>query len=634
LEFRRKLPIGAEPIAGNVTDVRVWAPIARRVEVVIASAASYPLVPEPGGYFRGRIPAGAGARYQFRIDGGDHLYPDPASRFQPDGPHAASEIVDAASFRWSDADWRGATIDDQVIYEMHVGTFTQEGTWAAAAAELPELSRAGITMIEMMPVAEFEGHFGWGYDGVDLFAPSHLYGRPADLRAFIDAAHRLGVAVILDVVYNHLGPVGNYLRAFSPGYFTTRYDNEWGDAINFDGDDAAPVREYFIANAGYWIDEFHFDGLRLDATQQIFDASPEHILTAIGTRARAAAGRRSIVLVAENERQDARLVEPIAHGGYGLDALWNDDFHHSAMVALTGRAEAYYSDTRGEAQEFISSVKYGYLFQGQFYRWQQQPRGTPAWGLRPTNFVTFLQNHDQVANSARGFRAERSSSPARWRAMTALLLLGPAVPLLFQGQEFGASAPFLYFADFEADVAAAIRKGRGEFLAQFPSVVDFAARDALADPSDRSTFERCRLDLRERGTHAASYALHIDLLRLRREDPAIRLHGSCGIDGAVLSPNAFVLRFFSADHADDRLLVVNLGTDLRRPSFAEPLTAPPGNSDWVVAWCSEDPAYGGSGVPEILPIDGQWNVPAESAIVLRPGPRRDWPKWPKEGAKK
>lgn len=492
--------------------MRVWAPSASRVEAVLVSGAATSLNREEHGYFSGVIAANAGDRYQFRIDGGDRLYPDPASRFQPDGPHGVSEIVDPGSFRWTDDEWRGVSLDGQVLYELHVGTFTREGTWAAAANELPELARIGITAIELMPVAEFDGRFGWGYDGVDPFAPTHLYGRPDDLRRFVDAAHRVGVAVILDVVYNHLGPVGNYLRAFSPSYFTNKYDNEWGDAINFDGPDAAPVREFFIANGGYWIDEFHLDGLRLDATQQLFDESDEHILAALGRRAREAGGRRSVVLVAENEVQDTTLVRPISEGGYGLDALWNDDFHHSAMVALTGRSEAYYTDTRGDPQEFVSSAKYGYLFQGQFYRWQAQPRGTPAWGLSPSNFVTFLQNHDQVANSARGLRGHRLTSPGRWRAMTALLLLGPGVPMLFQGQEFAASAPFLYFADFEGELAAAVRKGRREFLSQFRSLIDFARRGALADPGDPATFERCRLDLRERDAHGAEYALHIDLL--------------------------------------------------------------------------------------------------------------------------
>jgi maltooligosyltrehalose trehalohydrolase len=619
--YRRRLPIGVELADLRRAHARVWAPCATRVEVVIDSGRCHALEQDGDGYFAGFFEAAAGDRYQFKLDGGDTLYPDPASRFQPDGPHGASAIVDPGAFTWTDHAWPGARLERQVVYEVHVGTLTREGTLAAAAHELRELARIGITMIELMPVAEFEGRFGWGYDGVGLYAPTHLYGEPDDLRRFVDAAHACGVAVILDVVYNHLGPVGNYLRAFSPAYFTDRYTNEWGDALNFDGPDSGPVREFFIANAGYWIDEFHLDGLRLDATQQIFDASPEHIVTAVGRRAREAAGRRPIVVVAENEPQETKLVRPIAEGGSGLDALWNDDFHHSAMVAATGRAEAYYSDTRGEPQEFVSAAKYGYLFQGQYYHWQRNRRGTPAWGLPPSAFVVFLQNHDQVANSARGLRIDRLSSPGLVRALTAHLLLSPGTPMLFQGQEFAASSPFLFFADFEPELAAAVRRGRGEFLEQFPSIAGLTDRRVLADPGDPATFLRCKLDLTERRTHVEAYALHVDLLRIRREDAAFTLQQRGAVDGAVLGPAAFALRYFTPDHMDDRILVVNLGADLSRTSFAEPLLAPPPDADWQCRWSSDDPAYGGAGTRDLWP-DGVWEIPGESALVLSPGPRR------------
>jgi maltooligosyltrehalose trehalohydrolase len=619
--LQRRFPIGAEPVSDSVTHFRVWAPAANRVEVQLSSGPATSLEREPDGYFSGLVEAAAGARYHFRLDTADRPLPDPASRFQPEGPHGPSEIVDPRGFRWTDDQWRGTTLPGNVIYELHIGTFTRLGTWAAAASELAELARIGITMIELMPVAEFEGRFGWGYDGVDLFAPTRLYGRPDDFRRFVDAAHGLGLAVILDVVYNHLGPSGNYLRMFAPAYFTRKYDNEWGDAINFDGADAGPVRELFTANARYWIEEFHLDGLRLDATQQIFDGSSDHIVAAIGRAARAGAGERAIVLFAENEPQDTRLVRPLDAGGYGLDALWNDDFHHSALVAMTGRAEAYYTDTRGEPQEFISAAKYGYLFQGQFYFWQHQSRGKPSWGLSPAAFVCYLQNHDQVANSARGLRGHQMTSPGRWRAMTALTLLMPSTPMLFQGQEFGASAPFLYFADFEPELAAAVRRGRGEFLAQFPSSVDFGQRRAFDDPADPATVERCKLDLSERQTHAGLYSLHIDLLRLRREDIAFQSQARWGIDGAVLSSSAFALRFFTPEHRDDRLLIVNLGADLQRSSIAEPLTAPPAETDWALRWSSEDPVYGGIGTPDLCP-DGGWYIPGETAVVLAPGARR------------
>src|SRR5581483_11422871 len=309
-------------------------------------------------------------------------------------------------------------------------------------------------------------------------------------------------------------------------------------------------------------------------------------------------------------------------GGSGLDAVWNDDFHHAAMVALTGRAEAYYSDTRGEPQEFVSAAKYGYLFQGQHYHWQRQSRGVPAWGAPPSAFVVYLQNHDQIANSARGLRGDRLTSPARWRAMTALFLLMPGTPMLFQGQEFAASTPFLYFADHDPDLATAVKKGRAEFLTQFPSVKNYERTGQLDDPADPQTFERCKLDFGERASHAASYALHRDLLQLRRDDDTLRAQGVHGIDGAVLGPAAFALRFFSLDHRDDRLLVVNLGADLCRGSFAEPLVAPPFDTDWQVRWSTEDPAYGGAGMPDLWP-EGCLNVPGESAVLLTPGPKRE-----------
>jgi maltooligosyltrehalose trehalohydrolase len=618
--LRRRVPVGAEYAGDGHTHLRVWAPHARTLDVVVNRRDRHALGGEIGGYFSGLIAAAPGDVYQFAVDSDEHLYPDPASRFQPDGPHGPSQVVDPAAFRWTDGRWRGTRLEGQIIYELHVGTFTRAGTWASAIGELPALADIGITTIEVMPVAEFDGRFGWGYDGVDLFAPSHLYGTPDDFRRFVDAAHGLGLAVLLDVVYNHFGPSGNYLRAFSPWYFTDKYDNEWGDAINFDGEHSESVRELFASNAAYWIDEFHLDGLRLDATQQIFDDSPEHILASVGKRARAAAGERSIVLVAENERQDARLVRPTADGGHGLDAVWNDDFHHSALVALTGRAEAYYSDTRGEPQEFVSAAKYGFLFQGQHYDWQRRPRGTPALDVEPKRFICFLQNHDQVANSAHGLRGAALTSPGRWRAMTTCLLLGPWTPMLFQGQEFAASAPFLYFADFDPKLAAAVRQGRGEFLTQFPSAVEVFDNGHLADPGDPRTFERCKVDWSERDAHGDAYALHRDLLRMRRDDDAFGRQQRSAVDGCVIAPHAFALRFFASDQRDDRVVIVNLGVDIDRHSIAEPLLAPPMNTDWALRWSSEDVQYGGRGTPELFP-DGSWHLSGESAIVLQPGPK-------------
>jgi maltooligosyltrehalose trehalohydrolase len=375
------------------------------------------------------------------------------------------------------------------------------------------------------------------------------------------------------------------------------------------------VRELFAANAGYWIAEYHLDGLRLDATQDVKDASADHILAAIGRRAREAAGARRIHITTENEPQDTRMVRPPEEGGYGFDSLWNDDFHHSATVALTGRSEAYYSDYRGTPQEMVSLVKYGYLYQGQRYSWQQKRRGSPGLGLPASAFTNFLQNHDQVANSARGDRVHKLASPGRYRALTALLLLGPGTPLLFQGQEFCASAPFLYFADHNPELAAAVRKGRLEFLSQFPSLAMLATQGGIADPESPETFARCKLTLSERETHAEAMALHRDLLKLRREDPVFRAQGAGWRDGTVLGREAFAIRFFG-ETAGDRLLIVNLGLDLELEPVPEPLLAPLTGLRWEVLWSSEDPRYGGSGAPPPEDDKGCWRLSGQAAVVL------------------
>jgi maltooligosyltrehalose trehalohydrolase len=618
---QRRLPVGAERIGAGV-HFRVWAPNQRRVTVAVETGPArgeHALDPEPGGYFSAQVPGGsAGDLYRYRLDGGPPL-PDPASRFQPDGPDGPSQVVDPGAFAWTDTDWAGAPLRGQVIYEMHVGTFTTEGTWAAAVGELPALRDLGVTVIEVIPVADFPGRFGWGYDGVCLFAPYRLYGTPDDMRRFVAAAHGLGLAVILDVVYNHLGPRGNVLTQYAPAYFSERYHTDWGKAINFDGPDGGPVREFYLANAGYWVDEFHIDGLRLDATQAIFDESEEHILAQIGRAVRAAAGGRATFVINENEPQLARIVRPVARGGYGLDGMWNDDFHHSAMVALTGRSDAYYEDHRGSPQEFISAAKYGFLFQGQRYGWQEQRRGSPALDLEPWQFVTFLQNHDQVANSGSGRRCHALSSPGRYRAMTALLLLGPSTPMLFQGQEFAATAPFFYFADHEPDVAREVKAGRGEFLTQFRHLDRPGLADEVPDPADPDTFERCKLDHRERDRagHADVFRLHKDLLALRHTDAAFASQERHATDGAVLGPQAFVLRFFAKDGRDDRLLLVNFAADLHLDPSPEPLLAPPEGCGWKTHWSSEDRRYGGEGTFPAEVLDG-WRVMGEAAVVLAP----------------
>jgi maltooligosyltrehalose trehalohydrolase len=502
---------------------------------------------------------------------------------------------------------------------MHIGTFTAERTWAAAMRELPELARLGVTCLEMMPIADFAGRFGWGYDGVNLFAPCRLYGEPDDARRFVDEAHRHGLAVILDVVYNHLGPDGNCLAQFSPDYFTDRYKTDWGEPLNFDGPDSGPVREFYLANARHWIDEYHLDGLRLDATQSIFDSSPDHLLAAITREVRAAARGRATIIVAENEPQETHLVRPAERGGYELDGLWNDDLHHSMVVALTGKSEAYYTDYTGSPQEFISAAKWGYLYQGQRYKWQRQRRGTPALDLPPEAFVTFLENHDQVANSAHGRRIHQLTSPGRYRAMTAYLFLAPGTPMLFQGQEFASSAPFLYFADHHGELGRMVREGRKEFLSQFQSIATREMMAALPDATARETFERCTLDFGERERHHEIYRMHADLLTLRRRDPVLSVQRPRGLDGAVLGPEAFLLRFFD-EGGVDRLLLVNLGADLTLNPAPEPLLAPPAEMLWRILWSSDDVRYGGSGVGPVE-THRNWRIPGQAAVLLEPRPR-------------
>ena len=625
----RRLPVGAEVCGESGVHFRVWAPGHPAVEVVLDGSEGDPdpkavaLASEQNGYFSGFVPsARAGMLYRYRLQSSSTLLPDPASRFQPQGPHGPSQICDPRTFLWADAGWPGIELPGQVLYEMHIGTFTHAGTWAAAAEQLPRLADLGVTAVEIMPVAEFPGRFGWGYDGVDLYAPTHWYGEPDDLRRFVDRAHALGLGVVLDVVYNHLGPDGNYLGAFAPQYFSSRYENEWGDAINFDGDDAGPVREFMVSNAAYWIDEFHLDGLRLDATHQIFDASPEHVLVELTRRARAAAGRRRILLIAENEPQDARIVRAVENDGYGLDALWNDDFHHSAMVALTGRREAYYTDYLGSPQELIALVKWGFLYQGQRYSWQKQRRGTPALSVEPARFVTFLQNHDQVANalSGRGDRVHQLTDPATFRAMTAFWLLAPGTPMLFQGQEFCASSPFLFFADHAGGLNDDVRAGRAKFMRQFGSLASRNLEDCLPDPSAEQSFKRCVLRDIDDELADAALSLHRDLLRLRRGDSAFRAQRPGGVDGAALAPQAFLLRFFPEGPArssveGDRLVIVNLGVDLRLTPVPEPLLAPAADARWDILWSSEDPKYGGTGTAA-LDTGEHWMIPGHATVVL------------------
>ena len=611
----RRLPIGVE-LNSDGAHARVWAPKRKQVDFVIYDAkgselSTTRLAREEAGYFAGVVQgAKAGTLYRFRLDGTD-AFPDPASRFQPEGPHGPSQIVDPSSYNWRDTGWGGATVAGQVISEIHIGTFTRDGTFRSAIEKLDHFVDVGITCLEVMPLNEFGGRFGWGYDGVNWFAPTHHYGTPDDVRAFVDAAHGRGIAVILDVVYNHLGPDGNYLPQYSDSVMTRRA-TEWGEALNYDGEGSSGVRELVIQNAGYWISEFHFDGLRLDATQNIYDASEPNVIQELITNARRLAGDRSIIVIAENEAQNEALVTK-----FGADAIWNDDFHHSAFVAMTGNNEAYLSGYRGRPQEFISAAKYGFLYQGQYYPWQKKRRGTSSLRLAPKHFVAFLESHDQVSNLARSMRMHQLSNPGMCRALKGLMMLSPQTPMLFQGEEFGSTSPFPFFAGHSGDLAKAVLKGRTEFLEQFPGV-KASGHGAILDPADEKTMEASRIDWDERDTNTATLRMHRDLIALRKSDPVISgQQGAAtgGLDGAVLDQDAFALRFASAEHGD-RLLIVNLGSGLTLHPNPEPLLAPPPDRRWRIAWSSECVEYGGYGTPEIDQEDFGFRIPAQCTVLL------------------
>jgi maltooligosyltrehalose trehalohydrolase len=594
----REYPVGAQFESSGHVSLRVWAPEHRQLEVVVEGVATR-LEREDDGHFSTILRAVPGARYGIRLPGDARVYPDPASRWLPDGPDGLSSMVDLGAYSWHDDAWRGVALPGQVIYEMHIGTCTRPGQWRSAEALLPRLRDLGITVIQMMPIAEFAGLFGWGYDGVQWFAPTRNYGKPSDLQHFVDAAHQIGLGVILDVVYNHLGPSGNFLERFDRRWQSARHRNEWGEALNFDGEGAHFMRSLVLSNVRYWIKEFHFDGFRLDAAQQMFDDSPDHIIAAIGRTAREAAGPRSVIVIAEHEPQDARMIRPPSADGYGLDGIFNEDFHHSCRVALTGLRDAYFSDYLGTSREWLALVERGFLFQGQYYSWQRQPRGAPALDREPPQFICFLENHDQVANSAAGLRLIDLAGEAAWRAMTAYLLLGPWTPLIFQGQESGSDTPFRFFADHAPDLQARIVDGRREFLGQFTRFAEEAVPSTAHPSIGEDVFDACRAGP-ELPRAVRCRQLFADLLTMRRHDPTLGQHAE-RLSGATAGDRTLLLRFEGATSSIDRLVVVNLDPDVNLAALPDPIVAPPANHEWRVRWCSEDPKYGGSGIVAIAP---------------------------------
>ncbi len=526
-----RMPFGAEYRADGTTRFRLWAPGSASVELELTgSQGPTRLSTQRGadGWHERETEAAPGTRYAFVVGDGLRV-PDPASRFNPDDIHGASEVVDARTYGWRDAAWRGRPWHEAVVYELHVGTFTPEGTFAAAAARLPALAALGVTAVELMPVADFPGARNWGYDGVLPFAPDASYGRPEDLKALVDAAHGLGLMVLLDVVYNHFGPEGNYLHAYCKEFFNPQHQTPWGAAINFDGPGARTVRDFFIHNALYWVEEYRFDGLRLDAIHAIRDDSPLHIVAEIAQALHAGPGReRAVHLILENDANQSRLLMRDAAGTpVAATAQWNDDVHHALHVPLTAEADGYYADYADSPLERLGrGLAEGFIYQGDPSAFRGgERRGEPSAQLPPTAFISFLQTHDQVGNRAFGERIHALSDPSRERAALAALLLSPQVPMLFMGEEWAAATPFQFFCDFGAELAAAVTRGRREEFGRFAAFADPAVRARIPDPNAPTTFQASKLNWVERdiSPHRERLALVRELLEIRRAQIVPRL---------------------------------------------------------------------------------------------------------------
>ena len=545
---------------------RLWAPSRERADVIV-DGAEHALEPRAGGWFERTVrDARAGSRYAFAFPGVDVRVPDPASRFQPDGVHAPSEVVDPRAYAWQESRWHGRPWHEVVLYELHVGTFTPEGTYAAAVARLDVLADLGVTAVELMPLAQPAGDRNWGYDGVLPFAPQRTYGTPDELKAFIEAAHARGLCVFLDVVYNHFGPEGNYLNVFAEPFFTERHHTPWGAAINVDAHEAEVVREFFVQNSLYWLREYRFDGLRYDAVHEIRDDAPRPFLDELAARVRAGVEPgRAVHLVLENDANEARWLDR-------YDAQWNDDAHHAFHVLTTGEADGYYRDyAREPARLLARALAEGFAYQGEPSPHRRgAPRGEPSAALPSTAFVDFLQNHDQVGNRAFGERLGALAPEAAVRAATAVLLLAPAIPLLFMGEEWAASTPFLFFTDFGGELARAVTEGRRCEFRAWPSFADPATRDRIPDPQDPATMRASALrwDERARPQHTAMLALHRELLALRAELIVPRLaSGAYGVGFQLLGATAFEVRWRFGNGA--RLtLIANLGAQPATVSYA------------------------------------------------------------------
>jgi maltooligosyltrehalose trehalohydrolase len=571
MKRRHDMPFGAECRSDGSVSFRLWAPAARRVELCLGNAKDpmrFPLDRRDNGWFElVTNAAGAGTKYKFRIDN-EREVPDPASRFQPQDVNGPSEVIDPDAFDWQDLAWRGRPWEEAVIYELHVGAFTPRGTFAAIAEHLDYLSDLGITALELMPVGDFPGQRNWGYDGVFPFAPDSTYGRPEDLKELIQSAHSRDIMVLLDVVYNHFGPEGNYLGFYAPQFFTDRHRTPWGKGINFDGPESRVVRDFFIDNALYWLNEYHFDGLRLDAVHAITDDSELHILAELADAVRKSLGQdRHIHLVLENDSNQSRYLrrsegcQPQAY-----TAQWNDDIHHALHVLITGERDGYYCDySKQPIDQLGRCLINGFAFQGEtsLHR-DSQPRGESTDGLPLTAFISFMQNHDQIGNRAFGERITNIADPAAVRAAAAILLLAPSPPMIFMGEEFGAETPFLFFCDFKGDLAAAVTAGRRDEFARFSRFTDPADRERIPDPNAVTTFEASRLNWNviTQPRHREWLGLYRQLLKLRRDRILPLLSTACRVqaDYEVRGNRGLTARWKFSDNSQ-LTLVANLRSE-------------------------------------------------------------------------
>src|SRR5579859_3110761 len=566
-----RMPPGADVVPGGGVRFRLWAPNCRHVAVETADglepARSTPMAETGDGWHECLVPfARAGTRYRYILPDGMRV-PDPASRFQPEDAHGPSEVIDPGAYRWSDTAWHGRPWHEAVLYELHVGAFTAAGTFRAARERLDHLAALGVTGIEIMPVADFPGRRNWGYDGVLLYAPDSTYGRPDDFRALVDAAHARGIMVLLDVVYNHFGPDGNYLPLYAPAFFTDRHRTPWGAGINFDGPQSTAVREFIIHNALYWIDEFHLDGLRLDAVHAILDDSPRDVLDELAERVRAA-GRREVHLVLENEENQTRRLAREADGRTRhYTAQWNDDVHHVLHAAATGEDRGYYAEYLGDPKKLGRALAEGFAYQGERMDYRGRPRGEPSGVLPPTAFVAFIQNHDQIGNRAFGERLTALASPDALRALAAVYLLLPQIPMLFMGEEWGAAQPFPFFCDFEGDLADAVRQGRRREFARFPEFQSDAARDRIPDPLSDRTYGSAKLDWADldKPEHRVWLDLYRRLLARRREAvvPLLPGIGAHAATYEVIGPGAVAVHWGFGNGAQKGVLALaaNLSDD-------------------------------------------------------------------------